>query len=119
MVEMKEQLKPQLEGKEISQKKEDFQQGGEKERSFEVESVIEKLERQTKADQQQQDVSDDLSNTVVVASDDQPGVTLPVTKNDIVQGQKLSVWESLRWLAEWAWRQVKKFSGRVRYQEEK
>ncbi len=92
---------------------------GQKERSLEVESVIEKLERQAKVDNRQQDANDDVSGgTVVPASDDQPAVTLPVTQDEVVQGQKMPVWMSFRWLAEWAMRQIKKFSGRVRYRGE-
>ena len=91
----------------------------EKERSLEVESVIEKLERQAKGDQRQSDVQDDVSGaTVVPANDDQPAVTLPITQADVVKGRKLSVGESLRWLAEWAIKQIKKFNGRVRYKAE-
>ena len=90
-----------------------------KERSLEVESVIEKIERDMKGDQKKGDVQDDVSTTVVPTSDDQPAVTLPVSQDDVVQGQKLSVWESLRWLAEWAIRQIKKFHGRVVYREPK
>jgi len=90
-----------------------------KERSLEVESVIEKIERDMKGDQKKGDVQDDVSTTVVPTSDDQPAVTLPVSQDDVVQGQKLSVWESLRWLAELAIRQIKKFHGRVVYREPK
>ncbi len=90
-----------------------------RESSLEVESVIEKLERQTRVDNQNQDQNGDINaGTVVSASDDQPAVTLPLTQNDMTQGQKMSVWESLRWLAEWAVRQVKKFHGRVEYHQE-
>lgn len=85
---------------------------GEPEHSLEVESVIEKLERQRakKAGDAQDDV------TVVPASD-QPAVTLPVTQDDIVQGKKLPILASLRWLVEWAVRQIKKLGGRARYHE--
>ena len=90
----------------------------EEKRSLEVESVIEKIERQARGDQQQNDIRDDVSGaTVVSASDNQPAVTLPVTQEEVVQGRKLSVWDSLRWLAEWATRQIKRFAGRVRYRE--
>ena len=107
-----EQIKKQPEGEVVYQPEE--------KRSLEVESVIEKIERQARGDQQQNDVQDDVSGaTVVPASDDQPAVTLPVTKTDIVKGKKLKVTESWRWLVEWAIKQIKKFHGRVRYQEER
>ena len=83
-------------------------------RQPEVESVIEKWERQVRAG----GMSDGVSGGVVVAGDDdQPAVTLPITREEMVRGRKLSVWDSLRWLAEWAARQVKRLAGRVRYKE--
>jgi len=100
-------------------KEEVVEQSEVKGRLPEVESVIEKLERDVKGDQKKGEGQDDVTTTTVVpAGDDQPAVTLPVTQDDIVQGQKMSVWESLRWLAEWATRQIKRFAGRVRYKEE-
>ncbi len=106
-----EQIRKQPEGEVVYQPEE--------KRSLEVESVIEKIERQARGDQQQNDVQDDVSGaTVVPASDDQPAVTLPVTKTEIVEGRKLRVNESWRWLVEWAIKQIKKFHGRVRYREE-
>lgn len=84
------------------------------EMSPEVESVVEKIERQRK---KKNDTSDDVSGTVVPASDDQPAVTLPITKDDMQTGEKLSVFESFRWLVEWARKQVKKLGGRVTYEK--
>lgn len=94
--------------------KETIEAPGKPDRSPEVESVIEKLETQ-RVKKSPGDVQDDAS-TVVLPSD-QPAVTLPVTQDDIVKGKKLPIITSLRWLVEWAVRQVKKFGGRVKYHE--
>lgn len=98
----REPLSP-LEGGEVSE---------EPERSPEVESVIEKLERQ-----RAQKTGDAQDDTTVVPASDQPAVTLPVTQDDMVQGKKLPILASLRWLVEWAVRQIKKLGGRARYHE--
>lgn len=44
-------------------------------------------------------------------------VTLPLTEAEIKEDAHKSVWESVRWLAEWCMRQVKLLPGKVMYKK--
>lgn len=85
---------------------------GEQEHSLEAESVIEKIEKQRKR------VSDIQDDTTVVSASDQPAVTLPVTQDEVEGAGKIPIISSLRWLVEWAKKQIKKLKGRVKYRGE-
>lgn len=85
---------------------------GEREHSLEAESVIEKIEKQRRR------VSGVQDDTTVVSASDQPAVTLPVTQDEVKEVRKIPIIFSLRWLVEWAKKQIKKLKGRVKYRGE-
>ena len=85
-----------------------------KEASLEVESVIEKLERNVK---QTGDKQDDVGATVAQPKSDQPAVTLPITQDDVEEGEKLGMDSSFRWLVEWVKMMLRKFPGRAKYRK--
>lgn len=84
----------------------------EEEHSLEAESVIDKIEKQ------RQRVSDVQDGTTVVNASLQPAVTLPVTQDEVAGVSKIPIVSSLRWLVEWARKQIKKLKGRVKYRRE-
>lgn len=45
----------------------------------------------------------------------QAQVTLPLTADDLKKGLHQKLIESFRWLAEWCWRLIKKYHGKVAY----
>lgn len=82
--------------------------------SLEVESVIEKLERNVKS--QGDDKQDDLG-TVVQPISDQPAVTLPLTQGEVDEGEKLGMNSSYRWLVEWVKMMMEKLGKRGKYKK--
>ena len=83
----------------------------------EVESWLEKLEKEDAA--LQQPVTDDKGQVVLDDVDDKKKnkfkVVLPLTKEDVDKGLHRKVLDSVRWLAEWCVRMMKMFSGKVAY----
>lgn len=47
----------------------------------------------------------------------EPNITLPTTRDKVLFGMKQKVGTSVRWLAEWCYRMIKKFHGRVVYSQ--
>lgn len=84
----------------------------------EVESWLEKLEKEDT--RLQQPVVDDSStgSGQVVLDNTQPSnfkVVLPLTKDEVEKGLKDKVVNSVRWLAEWCMRMIKMFGNKVVY----
>ena len=85
--------------------------------SPEVEGWLEKLEKGEEI-RLPQPVTDDQGQVVLDDSTPQePKIVLPLTKEEMERGLHKKVWESMRWLAEWCKRLIKKASGRVFYKE--
>lgn len=82
----------------------------------EVEGWLEKLEKEQT--QLGQPVTDDQGQVVLDdAAKPQSGfkVVLPLTKEEMEQGLKHKVADSVRWLAEWCWRLIKMFGSKVAF----
>ncbi|MBI5151451.1 MAG: hypothetical protein HZA34_02660 [Candidatus Pacebacteria bacterium] len=84
----------------------------------EVESWMEKVDHHEIAAPKEVVVADQTSAqpTGHYASD--PVIILPISHQKVQTGMKKSVAESIRWLAEWCLRVIKKFHGMVVYREE-
>jgi len=91
----------------------------------EVESWLEKLEKEDKS--LQQPVMDDSTGQVILDSTkggqgSQKGdfkVVLPLTKDEVEKGLHHKVVDSIRWMAEWCIRMIKMFGKKVAYKKEK
>ena len=84
------------------------------EKKPEIAGYIEKVEKEAEL---APTVVDDYTQQILMTapSSQAPQVTLPLTEEEITQGLHHKVWESVRWLAEWCVRQVKKLHGAVKY----
>jgi len=82
------------------------------EKKPELAGYIEKVE---KAAELATPVVDDYTQQVLMQSPNmqRPEVKLPLTEEQIQAGLHHKVWESVRWLAEWCFRQLKLLRGRV------
>jgi len=64
-------------------------------------------------------VGDDFGQTVMQqAASDDPAIVLPLTEEEVRDGLHHRVIDSLRWLAEWSVKLIKKYPGKVFYQSE-
>ena len=83
----------------------------------EVESWMEKLEKEE--GKLTQPVTDDKGQVILDDAQKQAGfkVVLPLTKDEVDQGLRLKVIDSLRWLAEWCLRLIKMFGNKVAYRK--
>lgn len=97
----------------------------------EVESYIEKIEKQTEktiqdkqgnqtvvSDLSTRGQSDDVKKSAVAVADVKK-IVLPLSETDIMTGFKSGVFEGLRWLSEWCVMMIKKYPGRVFYSPKK
>lgn len=86
----------------------------ETERSAELGPELEKFVEQTEKQSDKQPPETVISAPTMPASIPktvkQPVVVLPMTQKDLQLGQRKSTTNSIRWLAEWCVRQIKKFS---------
>jgi hypothetical protein len=83
--------------------------------SPEVESWVEEVQRHDLQPPQQVVVADDTATQPTNNYVSEPVVVLPATQQVIQAGLKKKVSDSVRWLAEWCLRIVKKFHGSVVY----
>jgi hypothetical protein len=81
----------------------------------EVEGWLERAERDDVAEPAA--VVHKGQTVVSPATPQQVSVTLPLDKEGLEMGITQKVAESIRWLAEWSVRIIKKFHGKVRYKE--
>lgn len=83
----------------------------------EVESWMEKVEHHEVKAPSQVVVADQTAQAPTGDYAAQPVIVLPVTQQAVQIGMKKSVKDSIRWLAEWCVKMMKKFHGLVVYRE--
>jgi len=83
----------------------------------EVESWMEKVEHHEVRAPSQVVVADQTAQMPTGDYAAQPVIVLPVTQQAVQAGMKKSVKDSIRWLAEWCVKMMKKFHGLVVYRE--
>jgi hypothetical protein len=76
----------------------------------ELEKFVEQTEKQSDKQPPETVVAAETMPTAVPKTVKQPVVILPLTQKDLQAGQKKGTTNSIRWLAEWCVRQIKKFS---------
>ena len=81
----------------------------------ELESWMEKVETHQVQPPQQVVVADQTATNLTGNYVAEPVIVLPLTQQKVQQGTKKSVVDSMRWLAEWCIRIMKKFHGKVVY----
>lgn len=86
--------------------------------SPEVESWIEKVEHHELQPPQEIVVADQTAQQPTGIYAAEPVIVLPAGQKTVQQGMKKGVTESVRWLAEWCFKMIKKFHGAVVYREE-
>ncbi|HKY73755.1 MAG TPA: hypothetical protein VJ246_00375 [Patescibacteria group bacterium] len=86
--------------------------------SPEVESWIEKVEQHELQLPQEIVVADQTAQQPTGIYAAKPVMILPADQKTVQKGMKKSVTESVRWLAEWCFKIIKKFHGAVVYREE-
>lgn len=71
------------------------------------------MEKVEKAAEVATPVVDDYTQQVLIqsANPQKPKVTIPLSEEQIKEGLHHKVWESIRWLAEWCYRQLKLLHG--------
>lgn len=84
----------------------------------EVESWMEKVDHHDIAAPKEVVVADQTSAQPTGHYAAEPVIILPISHQKVQTGMKKSVTESIRWLAEWCLRVIKKFHGMVVYREE-
>lgn len=83
----------------------------------EVESWMEKVKHHEVRAPSQVVVADQTAQAPTGDYASQPVIVLPVTQQAVQAGMKKSVQDSIRWLAEWCVKMMKKFHGLVVYRE--
>ena len=83
----------------------------------EVESWMEKVEHHEVRAPNQVVVADQTAQMPTGDYAAQPVIVLPITQQAVQIGMKKSVQDSIRWLAEWCVKMMKKFHGLVVYRE--
>lgn len=81
----------------------------------ELASWMEKVETHQVQPPQQVVVADQTATNLTGNYVAQPVIVLPLSQQKVQQGTKKSVVDSMRWLAEWCIRIIKKFHGKVVY----
>lgn len=84
----------------------------------EVEGFIKKVEDHVDQIPQEIVIADPQSGQQLPRVLAQPVVVLPITAKTEAAGQHQPTSHSIRWLIEWSWKMMKKFSGKIIYREE-
>lgn len=84
----------------------------------EVESWMEKVDHREVVPPKEIVVADQTSMQPTGHYAAQPVIVLPTSQQTVKKGMTQGVTESIRWLAEWCFRVIKKFHGMVVYREE-
>ncbi len=84
----------------------------------EVEGFIKKVEDNVDQIPQEIVIADQQTGQSLPRVLAQPVVVLPITSKMEEEGKKKPLTYSIRWLIEWSWKMMKRFSGKVVYREE-
>lgn len=84
----------------------------------EVEGFLKKVEDHMEQVPQEIVIADPQSGQALPRVLAQPVVVLPISVKDEEEGKREPPAKSIRWLIEWSWKMMKRFSGKVVYRED-